>query len=52
MATHLDQVHGVHLFCDRVLPFITGVEEIGIKITEKKRLASPRAFQPGLMDLC
>ena len=52
MATHLDQVHGIHLFCNHIFPLVPGVKEIGIEIAKKKRLTSLRAFQPGLLDVC
>ncbi len=51
MVTHINQVHGVHLLSNRILLLIPEGEEISIEISEQEWLASPGAFQPGLMNV-
>ena len=51
MASHVNQVHGVHLFGDPVLPLIPWVEEVGLEIPKEQGFAPSWALGPCLINV-
>ena len=51
MATHVNQVHGVHLLGYPILPSISWVDEVGVEIPKKRGFAPSWALHPSLIDM-
>jgi len=51
MATHINQIHGIHLLGNHILPLKTRGEEIDIEISKKQRFAPLQSLLPCLTNV-